>query len=76
MNTILREWVFMADIKKSITFDNARHSFATIMIHKGVSIYHLSKLLNHKDLKTIQIYANAMNVDLRNAVNLLKSDID
>lgn len=76
MNTILREWVFMADIKKSITFHNARHSFASIMIHKGVSVYHLSKLLNHKDLKTTQIYANPMNVDLRNAVNLLKSDND
>ncbi|MDO5655446.1 MAG: site-specific integrase [Flavobacteriaceae bacterium] len=76
MNTILREWVFMADIKKAITFHCARHSFATIMLHKGVSIVHLSKLLNHKDIKTTMIYAKVINIDLRNAVNLLKSDND
>lgn len=72
MNTILKEWVFMADIKKNITFHNARHSFATIMLHKGVSIVHLSKLLNHKDLKTTMHYAKIMNEDLRSAVDLLK----
>lgn len=73
MNTVLKEWVCIARIEKYITFHTGRHSFATLMLHKGVDIVHLSKLLNHKDLKTTMHYAKVMNEDLRDAVKKLKT---
>lgn len=73
MLTILNKWVIKAKIDKDITFHNGRHTFATMMIHRGVSIVHLSKLLNHKDIKTTMIYVKVLNIDLRNAVEMMNS---
>ena len=48
-----------------------RHTFASWLVQKGVSIYEVSKLLGHADIKTTQIYAHLRNEDLRNAVEKL-----
>jgi len=48
-----------------------RHTFASWLVQKGVSIYEVSKLLGHADIKTTQIYAHLRSDDLRNAVKVL-----
>jgi len=40
-------------------------------VQKGVSIYEVSKLLGHADIKTTQIYAHLRSDELRNAVERL-----
>lgn len=42
------------------------------LVQKGVSIYEVSKLLGHADIKTTQIYAHLRSDDLRNAVERLE----
>ena len=76
MNTLLREWVYTAGIKKKITFHCARHTYATLLLHKGADITAVSKLLGHRDLKTTMIYAKVMDEDLRNAAELIKFNSD
>lgn len=71
MNQTLEKWMFLADIKKDITFHNARHSYATLLLGKGADITEVSKLLGHRDLKTTQIYAKVQDDNLRKAANLL-----
>lgn len=44
-------------IKKNITFHCARHTFATLLIYRGVSITTIQKLLGHKSVKTTQVYS-------------------
>lgn len=48
-----------------------RHTFASRLVQKGVSIYEVSKLLGHASVQTTQIYAHLRNDDLQNAVNKL-----
>jgi integrase len=74
MNTRLREWIFKAGIKKSITFHCARHTYATMLLHKGADITVVSKLLGHRDLKTTMIYAKVMDEDMRSAAELMNFD--
>ncbi len=72
MNIKLQQWVHRAGISKTITFHCARHTYATMLLHKGVAITVVSKLLGHKDLKTTMIYAKVMDEDMRSAAELMQ----
>lgn len=69
-NKILAEWVVNQGINKHITFHCARHSFATIMLHKTGNPYTVSDFLGHKDIKTTMIYAKILSTDMNKAVDL------
>ena len=60
-----------AGLSKRYHFHTLRHSFASSLVRKGVSIYHVSKLLGHADIKTTMIYSHLNIDDLRNAVEKL-----
>lgn len=58
-------------LDNSIHFHSLRHSFASCLVQRGVSIYEVSKLLGHSDIKVTEIYAHLKPENLRNAVELL-----
>lgn len=58
-------------IKKEVSFHSLRHSFASMLVSKGVSLYVVKELLGHGDLSTTQIYAHLQKENLANAVKLL-----
>ena len=66
-----KKLVEKAEINSDFNFHCLRHTFASWLVQKGVSIYEVSKLLGHADIKTTQIYAHLRNEDLRNAVEKL-----
>ncbi len=66
-----RKYVEAAELNTKLTFHCLRHTFASWLVQKGVSIYEVSKLLGHGDIKTTQIYAHLRSDDLRNAVERL-----
>ena len=66
-----RSYIRLAKLNKKLNFHSLRHTFASWLVQKGVSIYEVSKLLGHADIKTTQIYAHLRSDDLRNAVELL-----
>lgn len=60
-------------MKKGLSFHSGRHSFTVMLLMKDVSIYDISKLLGHKDIKTTQIYCNSLfskQLDNVNSINL------
>jgi integrase len=72
VNAHLVKWVARAGVKKDITFHSFRHTYATLQLSLGTSIYTVSKMLGHRDLKTTQIYAKIVDEDKRNAADKIK----
>lgn len=51
----------IAEIDKKFTFHTARHTCATLLVHKGVPITTVQRLLGHTSVKTTQIYSEVMD---------------
>jgi site-specific recombinase XerD len=57
MNSYLKELGDLCQIDTPLTTHVARHTFATLMIEKGMPLESVSAILGHANLKTTQIYA-------------------
>jgi site-specific recombinase XerD len=66
VNRSLKEIAALAGIDKKITFHMARHTSATYLLYKGVSITTIQKMLGHAQLKTTQIYSKVMEQTIIN----------
>lgn len=71
MNVVLRDWVYSAGIKKIITFHCARHTYATVLLNRGVSLSVVQELMGHQDIKTTRGYAKVMDSNKRLASNMI-----
>ena len=63
--------VIKCKLSSDYHFHTLRHTFASWLVQKGVSIYEVSKLLGHADIKTTQIYAHLRGDDLRKSIDKL-----
>lgn len=61
VNKYLAQIAGMARIRKHITYHTARHTCATLLIHQGVPITTVQKLLGHTSVKTTQIYSEVLS---------------
>lgn len=52
----------------NLSFHLSRHTFATNALNNGMRIEHVSKLLDHTDISTTQIYAKIISEELDKAV--------
>lgn len=66
-----RDLVKECGLKKGISFHTLRHSFASMLVSKGVSLYIVKELLGHSDFAITQIYAHLQKDTLKNAIKLL-----
>lgn len=55
-------------IKRNISFHSARHTFATLLIYRGVSITTVQKLLGHKSVKTTQVYSAVTDLTIEREI--------
>lgn len=65
----LREWCRANGINKQITFHSSRHTFATMMLELGEPLTVVSKILDHSEITTTQIYEHILDKDIRRAMN-------
>lgn len=68
-----KKYVIDAELNPKLKFHSLRHTFASWLVQRGVSIYEVSKLLGHSDIKVTEIYAHLRAEDLRTSVNLLSN---
>ena len=67
-----KKYVRKAKINSKLTFHSLRHTTASWLVQSGVSIYHVSKILGHADIKTTMIYCHVRTEDLRNSISIIQ----
>lgn len=76
MNAYLKEIAAVCEIEKELTFQMARHTFATtVTLSNGVPIESVSRMLAHKDLRTTQHYAKVIDRKLSDDMAILKQKL-
>ncbi|MCH7963152.1 MAG: site-specific integrase [Bacteroidetes bacterium] len=68
-----RIYIKVAGLNPKLNFHSLRHTFASWLVQMGVSIYEVSKLLGHSNIKTTEIYSHLRTEDLMKSVNLLNN---
>lgn len=71
INRIIKTWAKKAGITKDICFHVSRHTFATMALSKGTSIYVVGNILGHENISTTQIYADIISKDRDEALDNL-----
>ena len=61
----------ISDRRQKVVFHSLRHTFASRLVQKGVSLYEVKELLGHTDIKMTMRYAHLASETLRQAVSLL-----
>lgn len=70
-NVALLQWALRAGVEKHVTFHAGRHSFAVALLSRGVSIYQVSRLLGHSELRTTEIYSDILDEDRTRTMRFL-----
>jgi len=60
-----------SSLDKKLKFHSLRHSFASNLIQRGVSLYVIKELLGHSDISTTQIYSHLQHENLIEAIKRL-----
>lgn len=73
VNKYLAQIAGMARIRKHITYHTARHTCATLLIHQGVPITTVQKLLGHTSVKTTEIYSEVLSSTILRDLKAVKT---
>jgi len=69
INRSVKTVISEAGINKKITFHCARHTFATVHLELGTSIYQVRDLLGHQNIEDTQIYAKNLQKEVDLSMN-------
>jgi len=61
INKHLKTWAKQAKLDKNIHIHVGRHTFATLALTNGVSLYTVSKMLGHSNISITQVYAEVID---------------
>lgn len=64
---ILKAYVEDAGIKKTITPQTLRHSFATHLLENGADIHDIKEILGHSDISSTQVYSDFIKSRINNS---------
>ena len=71
LSTYFKKAIKKAKLSDEYHFHTLRHTFASWLVQSGVSLYVVSKLLGHSDIKTTQIYSHLASDNFKHAVDVL-----
>ena len=66
VQSIFKQALVNSRIQKNATVHTLRHSFATHLLDRGVSIRYIQTLLGHNSIKTTEIYTHTSTKNLKN----------
>jgi integrase len=66
-----KSFVRKAKLNEKLNFHSLRHTFASWLVQRKVSIYVVSRLLGHSNISTTEQYSHLRRDDLKGAVDIL-----
>lgn len=76
MNRYIKEIAALCNINKNLSTHCGRHTYATLMLTKGISVESVSKMLGHTDIRTTQIYAAIMHEKVDSEMDNIRNKFD
>lgn len=67
-----KECLRKAGLGEGYSFHSLRHTFASQLVQKGISVYTVQKLLGHSNIKTTEIYAHLAPEKFHGVVGVLQ----
>jgi len=64
----IRQYIRLAGLRRELHFHSLRHSFASLLIQSGESLYMVQKLLGHTSPRMTQVYSHLEPTDLHRSV--------
>lgn len=64
-----REVIRSSDLDQRLHFHSLRHSFASLLVKKGTSLFQVQKLLGHSSSRVTEIYAHLQTSDMHQIVD-------
>lgn len=71
VSKFFKRMVRKTSVDERVHFHTLRHSFASMLVQRGVSLYVVKEILGHEDLSTTQIYSHLQQQNLIDAINLI-----
>lgn len=68
-----KRYVKQSGLNPKLNFHSLRHTFASWLVQAGLSIFEISKLLGHSDIRVTEIYSHLRVENLINSVNKLNN---
>ena len=65
----LKKWLDASGVTKRISYHCSRHTFGSLQVDAGTSIYAVQHMLGHKNVVTTQIYADMADETKRQSVD-------
>jgi hypothetical protein len=62
-------------LDKRLHFHSLRHTFASLLVKEGISLYHVQKLLGHSSPRVTEIYAHLGGAELFGSVETLALNV-
>lgn len=72
VNQLIGRLAARAGLEKHVSTHVGRHTFATMLLNKGASIYEIKELLGHRDVRVTQVYAHLADARKRELIRRLE----
>ncbi len=66
--------VDVADRRDKVTFHTLRHTYASMLVQKGVDIYHVKELLGHSSIALTERYSHLSESTLKHAALMIQGN--
>ncbi len=64
----------VTDRRDKVTFHTLRHTYASMLVQKGVDIYHVKELLGHSSIALTERYSHLSESTLKHAALMIQGD--
>ncbi len=61
INKQLKHLAWLSGLGRNLSTHMGRHTFATMLLSKGASIFEVKEMLGHRDVKVTQVYAHLLD---------------